>query len=757
MSFDGAPFGSVPFGGILTGAVDPSKPSPVQALLSGDIDPIQHLIIVKPYNLATSSRVPLYLSDGWASRPGATLPTGESLANQLFVEILDTPPNREVHCLSGGAINESATPSYGDVGITDAYMEFIPTWEAYSWEGAPLTHYQGDPSWDLSSFATTFQGNVSRFAANSSGGVSLQVYDLLQRLQRPVENTAYLGFGACLKGDGVDDRVNFGNVLNQTGSFSVRFRIWPNSNVNDLSRTWNKDDGTAGGWSHGINNQNLRFFIRTASTSILQETVGAPLSAGVWNDCWISLDTVTQKLAFRVCRDGVDAIAEEIYTFTGVPVSNSVALTFGARSDGIYPFSGRWDELAIFNRSLSLSDVKSYREKELFGDEPGLVGLWHCNEATGTTIYDSVSTNNGTLSSPVWAGSLTGTAAVKGKRRIGAAGYVLELEPVVLDEVDLVYEVAFKGMVGVVQDSAGYMLKDKGIRPFVYDGNYADPYSYNPPVGHWISINAMGLIRLGSKPAGRLTVTAQVTPATDAGSIIALLATRAGLSPQEVDAGALAILTARNPAPLSIPWGLEPSTIDSLIVTAAASVGAWRTTNLSGSLTAAIFDLPAATPVVDLTADDVVVDGIETLDSSSAAVSVEVRYRRYLSTQSATDLSATLSQREAQDLGLEVRSFKTPDNAAAVAANAAAPSIVRDVAMIYERDARTEAAREQTLRSVPRRTDRVPLVRPRHDLQPGMTVRITAPVKDYGGGKLVQVVGKIVDDGNQAHSLEVWG
>jgi len=759
---DPPPFGAVPFGGFLEG-LDPSRPSPIQGLLAGDVDPIEHLVHFRPYDPITEERVDIAVSGGWASKPGATLPDGTTPPGTYWTELLDKPPNREVHCLSGQQINESAVPSYGEIVLTDAYGEFLPTWRSYSWEGAPTTHYQGAPGWDLSSFATTFMGEASRLVLGEDRQTaSVQIRDLLQRLQKPVETKTYLGLGACLQGDGVNGRVTLGSSIDLATDWGIRFRIRPASGTNAFSRMLNKDNGTTG-WLSFLNDRNVEWIVRGGAAV---STTGDPIVPEAWNDVWLTYKASTTTLTFYVAQDDTTdlEVFSQSFTYTAAaPSSGSLTLAFGGRSDGTTAFAGRWGYLAIFNTCPTAAEVYKYRSRPLIGDEPGLVQEWRCTEATGTTVYPTVGTaQTGTLAGGIrWAGSLTGTEAVRGKIRVGGAGFILKREPVLVDEIDQVYELAYNwgtGIVGVMQDADGYLFEDRAIRPYTYAGDYTDPYAYDPAPDEWISINSMGLIRMGAKPQGRLQVSFQGTLETDAGAIIGLLATQGGLASAEIDEGALALLTSANPAPLQIPWGLDKVSFDALIVKAALSIGACRTVSpLYGWLTAFIFGAPAEVPVAELTEDDILLNGIAPVDVLPAARRVEISWGQYQSTLSATDMAPTATPRQIQEYGQEFRVYRTPDSASAVKANEAAPVITRVTGLIRESDAKAEGDREAAFRAVQRYTDMVSLFRPRHDLLPGMTVLVTAGAADYGPGKSVVIAGKVIEEANQGHALEVWG
>ena len=61
-------------------------------------------------------------------------------------------------------------------------------------------------------------------------------------------------------------------------------------------------------------------------------------------------------------------------------------------------FQGYIDELRIWNRALTQTEIRDNMCQKLTGSEAGLVGYWRFDETSGTTAYDSSPNgNNGTL------------------------------------------------------------------------------------------------------------------------------------------------------------------------------------------------------------------------------------------------------------------------------------------------------------------------------------------------------------------------
>jgi len=66
------------------------------------------------------------------------------------------------------------------------------------------------------------------------------------------------------------------------------------------------------------------------------------------------------------------------------------------------------DEVRIWNVARSAADIQADMNRELIGNESGLVGYWKLNEGAGATIYDSTSNgSNGTINGAQWVTNYT--------------------------------------------------------------------------------------------------------------------------------------------------------------------------------------------------------------------------------------------------------------------------------------------------------------------------------------------------------------
>ena len=96
-------------------------------------------------------------------------------------------------------------------------------------------------------------------------------------------------------------------------------------------------------------------------------------------------------------------------------------INIGRRTDGSFYFDGQISDVRFWNIARTGEEIKRDKDKVLIGNEPGLVGYWKLNEASGDAIDSSTTQNNGTLKGDVVRKSET-TAAHKG----GLIGYNTE-------------------------------------------------------------------------------------------------------------------------------------------------------------------------------------------------------------------------------------------------------------------------------------------------------------------------------------------
>ncbi len=81
--------------------------------------------------------------------------------------------------------------------------------------------------------------------------------------------------------------------------------------------------------------------------------------------------------------------------------STSSPLTLGRRTSGLFPLNGQMQEVRLWNVALTGDEIRAQMQFPRSGHEPGLVGYWPLNDASGDTVRDHTPAgNHGKLEGP---------------------------------------------------------------------------------------------------------------------------------------------------------------------------------------------------------------------------------------------------------------------------------------------------------------------------------------------------------------------
>lgn len=170
-------------------------------------------------------------------------------------------------------------------------------------------------------------------------------------------------FGKGLSFDGVDNIVATKDIDALDGASEMSISVWIKSSPLQPFACWVCKLGPANGWHFGTLNDGVGSAVSFATD--FNNTNGAFVSAGVhlanvWEHWVVAYDGTQATPANRITiyKDGV--LQSE--TTTNVPdstlTSNTMRLTFGQADDlGLFGYSGLMDEVRIYNRTLSQSEV----------------------------------------------------------------------------------------------------------------------------------------------------------------------------------------------------------------------------------------------------------------------------------------------------------------------------------------------------------------------------------------------------------------
>lgn len=196
-----------------------------------------------------------------------------------------------------------------------------------------------------------------------------------------------------------------------TNSFSVSFwaKIDPSStNALPVSNA-----------SSGYSTIGFRFFINDSmyfyvgdGVNYVEDGVNIVAYKGQWTH-FVGTWDVTDKKG-RLYINGV--LSKTTNANLNVGAVNSIRnLRFGGTSDYGYVYKGSLDDVRIYNRALSATEViKLYKSSSAKPKTPnnfGLAGYWSFDEATGTKAMDySGKNNNGSITGATWTNGKLGKA-----------------------------------------------------------------------------------------------------------------------------------------------------------------------------------------------------------------------------------------------------------------------------------------------------------------------------------------------------------
>lgn len=198
--------------------------------------------------------------------------------------------------------------------------------------------------------------------------------------------------------------------LNPTTAMSVEAWIYPtsfglNQWLNTIVSTdaWTGPNGEEGYVLRCGDNGKLSFNI--ASSTSWKEAVSPALMA---TNQWHHVAGTFNGSVLKVYLNGVEVATTN---FTGTIKASTQPLRIGRMAEPTQnrEFNGQIDEVRIWNKALTLTEIRDRMCKKLAGNETGLIAYYRFDEGSGNTVADlSPNNNNLTLSSspaPLWKGS----------------------------------------------------------------------------------------------------------------------------------------------------------------------------------------------------------------------------------------------------------------------------------------------------------------------------------------------------------------
>ena len=202
--------------------------------------------------------------------------------------------------------------------------------------------------------------------------------------------------------DGTNDYVDCGNEA-LGGSISVECWVKPAQIETDwvgfVCKNEDKDSGEGVFWlgQHSTDGK-VRFgvYLNGTSESYI-DTDGAVISNGSWYHVAATYDGNYQKIYIN---GTLVKTSSDLDTVLPSGTSNY----YIGLSTAAY-FSGRIDEVRIWNDVRTAAEIADNKDDELVGNESGLVAYYKMSDGSGTTLTDNSSnSNNGTLTNMTTSG-----------------------------------------------------------------------------------------------------------------------------------------------------------------------------------------------------------------------------------------------------------------------------------------------------------------------------------------------------------------
>ena len=183
--------------------------------------------------------------------------------------------------------------------------------------------------------------------------------DSLGTYNGTLTNGATYGTGIINQGfslDGVNDYVNCGNIPVTDGSTPFSVSAWVNSNdVTNIGFIYGK--GSTSQLSLFFNSGYLYANIaQSFSSNELRVVTNNTFTTSTWYNIVVTYDGLKSATSFKIYVNNVNQSLTTVFnTFTGTN-TNSSSFNLGSQANQYY-FDGTIDEVAIWNRELTASEV----------------------------------------------------------------------------------------------------------------------------------------------------------------------------------------------------------------------------------------------------------------------------------------------------------------------------------------------------------------------------------------------------------------
>lgn len=220
---------------------------------------------------------------------------------------------------------------------------------------------------------------------------------LIDVVSTSVGNLELKNMGKALSFDGVDDYVDCGNGASLNFTNAVTLEAWIKGNAFNNYVDIVSKGVTFGGtqaYSLAVTNSGVLFF--EINSSAVRHSVTFSIASYVGQLVHVAGVYDRSKMAIYV--NGEEKASTSVSNLDIAVVSASVKISAPSRY-----FNGVIDDVRIWNTARTQTQIQDNMNKELVGNETGLVGCWKLNEGTGTVANDStINNNDGTINGASW-------------------------------------------------------------------------------------------------------------------------------------------------------------------------------------------------------------------------------------------------------------------------------------------------------------------------------------------------------------------
>ncbi|MBL7066630.1 MAG: right-handed parallel beta-helix repeat-containing protein [Candidatus Marinimicrobia bacterium] len=200
------------------------------------------------------------------------------------------------------------------------------------------------------------------------------------------ENTA-LEFSGNNSGDRVE--IPYNDEYNFINTITVEAWIKPSSTGHAYILSNRGDNGTEGFLlTYDDWDRRIRWHIWTSNSSNSWDG-STRLNANQWYHVAAIYDGYRARLYINGVLDG-----NWDWQSSGTINNSYDGITIGYRRHHAQEWNGIIDEVRIWNTLRTSANINNNMHRELYGNEPGLIGNWRFNEGSGTTAIDQSNNHN---------------------------------------------------------------------------------------------------------------------------------------------------------------------------------------------------------------------------------------------------------------------------------------------------------------------------------------------------------------------------